>query len=254
MSFPWPRPESNAKRSWLWWVMAKRTTKARTENKWILTWAIDQQLRGKQCLTLLKRYTTVLLRTDLIGSLCQHLAIKPLSSIEQDRVLGGTSLNGCFTPCKERQGAEVEWLCISVELLTLVVGSIVFPGLSCTMFSEMQPKQVSAGGRCVRVSVTEPGIQKWNFLYFSLSLLPLVLSVGTTEKGLASSSSFFCNRYLYTWINPSKPSTLRAEQSQICQLFFIRKVLPSLNHFCGFSLDLPQEAHIFLVLGSQECT
>ena len=41
---------------------------------------------------------------------------------------------------------------------------------------------------------------RWNFLYFNLCPLPLVLSLGTTEKSLALSSLLSSTRYLNTLI------------------------------------------------------
>jgi len=39
---------------------------------------------------------------------------------------------------------------------------------------------------------------KWNFLYYNLCPLPLVLSVDSTERSLALSSLFHPIRYFYT--------------------------------------------------------
>lgn len=55
------------------------------------------------------------------------------------------------------------------------------------------------------------------FSYFSLCLLPLFLSLVTTEKSLVPSSSHHPFRYLYTLVRSPQPS-LYAKQSLIYQL------------------------------------
>ncbi|NXG57216.1 ENO4 Enolase, partial [Hemiprocne comata] len=68
---------------------------------------------------------------------------------------------------------------------------------------------------------------KWNFPCSTLCPLPLVLSLGTTEKSLAPSS-------LHIRISPHKvspqPSLLQAEESQLSQPFLIREMLQSPSH------------------------
>ena len=85
---------------------------------------------------------------------------------------------------------------------------------------------------------------------FSLCPLPLVLSLGTTEKSLAPSSLHPPFRYSYTLTRSPEPSLLQAEQPQLFQPFLTGEMLQSLHHLSGPSLDSLQYVHISLVLGS----
>jgi len=67
---------------------------------------------------------------------------------------------------------------------------------------------------------------RWNFLCFSLCPLPLVLSLGTTEKSLAPSSRHPPSRYLSAFLR----SLLQAKQAQLPQPFLIGEILHYPNH------------------------
>jgi len=71
---------------------------------------------------------------------------------------------------------------------------------------------------------------RWNFLCFSLCPLPLVLSLGTTEKSLAPSFWHPPLRYLWASLVPSLPSLLQAKQAQLPQPFLIGEMLQSPHH------------------------
>ena len=81
-------------------------------------------------------------------------------------------------------------------------------------------------------------------LCFSLSPLPLVLSLGTTKKSLALSSLHLSFRYSWTLIRCCQTLFfLQIEQAQLFQPFFIGEVLqlwPSLWPL----LDIPQQFHV----------
>ena len=77
---------------------------------------------------------------------------------------------------------------------------------------------------------------KCNCLCFSLCPLPLLLSPGTTAKGLAPPSSFPPPGCLYTLIR-SPCSLLQAEQSQLSRPLRLGQMLQSLSHLCGLLLD-----------------
>ena len=62
---------------------------------------------------------------------------------------------------------------------------------------------------------------RWNFMFFKLCPLPLVLSVDTTEKILAPSSSFPPSGIHTHWKDPLETSLLQTEQSQLSQPFLI---------------------------------
>lgn len=94
----------------------------------------------------------------------------------------------------------------------------------------------------------------WNLLCFSLCPLPLIMSLGTTEKSLNTSSLHPSFRYLYTCIRIlvsvhfhfsrlDSPSSLRE---------FICEVPQSLNHPCHLLLDCFQYLHVSFVLRSPE--
>ena len=81
---------------------------------------------------------------------------------------------------------------------------------------------------------------------FSLCLLTLALSSGTTQRSLALSPLHLPFRYLY------EPSLLQAKQSQFSQPFLTEEMLQSFYHFHDPSLDSLQHVHVSLVLGSPE--
>lgn len=84
---------------------------------------------------------------------------------------------------------------------------------------------------------------RWNFLCFSLCLLPLILSVDTTEKTPSLQ--------LLTHFDQISPVTsLQVEQAQVPQPLLTWEVLQSIYHFNSLSLDSFQELHITLVLRS----
>lgn len=69
---------------------------------------------------------------------------------------------------------------------------------------------------------------KWNFLYFNFFPLPLVLSLGSTEKSLAPSSLVFLSGIcIYGWDLHThalkSPSNLKAKQSQLSWLLFLQQ-------------------------------
>lgn len=72
-----------------------------------------------------------------------------------------------------------------------------------------------------------------NLLCFSLCPLPLILSLGITEKSLAL--SFFHPLQVFTHTNkiPLEPSLLQAKQSQLSQIFLTKEMLQSLCRLCG---------------------
>lgn len=89
-------------------------------------------------------------------------------------------------------------------------------------------------------------------LSFSLCLLPLVLSVDTTEKYLAPYFSHHPIWYLYTMTRslPSlEPFLLQSRQPESSQPLLVRQMLQVLNHLCDSSLDSMQYVYISLVLG-----
>lgn len=71
-----------------------------------LNTGIDQQVTGEQYLKLLERYTMISTWADLIGSLCQHLAIHTHThthaTLPGNRDHEGTSLQGHLTPHRSR--------------------------------------------------------------------------------------------------------------------------------------------------------
>lgn len=85
---------------------------------------------------------------------------------------------------------------------------------------------------------------KCNFLYFNLHSLPLLLSLGTTEKGLLSLSPSI--RYFQTLLGRywtfSPCWTVAALSASVCQM------LQTFNHLCGPSLSLLQNINISLLL------
>lgn len=90
---------------------------------------------------------------------------------------------------------------------------------------------------------------KWNFLYFSLCLLPLVLSLGKNEKSLAPCVSFLPIRNLYTLIIIFL-SLLEAKQSQLFHHLLICQILHFPNRVHGPSLNSLQYVQGPTVLGS----
>ena len=88
---------------------------------------------------------------------------------------------------------------------------------------------------------------------FCVLVLPLILSLGTTEESLAPSSLHSPFSYLYTLIK--RPLSLLfsySEESQLFQLFLICQLLQSLRHLCGPFLGSLQHVHVSLVLASPE--
>jgi len=65
----------------------------------------------------------------------------------------------------------------------------------------------------------------WKTLWFSLCPMPLVLSLGITEKSLALFSLHPPFRYLCAFVGSSL-SLLQAEQSQLAQPFLYRRDAP----------------------------
>lgn len=85
---------------------------------------------------------------------------------------------------------------------------------------------------------------KWNLLYFNLHSLPLLLTLGTTKKGLLSLSPsirYFQTllRHYWTFFSPSC-WTVIALSASICQM------LQCFNHLCGPSLSLLQNISLLL--------
>lgn len=70
--------------------------------------------------------------------------------------------------------------------------------------------------------------------FFNLCPLTLVLSVGSTEKTLASSSSFLSTRDFYTFLGFPLSLLILAEP------LILWKMLQPLHHVCGHLLDLLQ--------------
>jgi len=94
---------------------------------------------------------------------------------------------------------------------------------------------------------------KWNLLYFSLCPLPLVLSLGTTEKSL-SLSSLPLPHQVFTHIEITCPesSLVYGEQSQLTQPLRICQMFQYFSHLHGPLLDPVQHVHVSLALGSPE--
>lgn len=74
---------------------------------------------------------------------------------------------------------------------------------------------------------------------FTLYLLSLVLSLGSTGSNLAKSSLHTPFRYVGASMRfpPQLPSLLWAKQSQLSQLFLTGEMLQSLTHLCAPLLD-----------------
>lgn len=89
---------------------------------------------------------------------------------------------------------------------------------------------------------------EWNFLYFSLCLLPLVLSLGTSENTLSPSSFLLSQLVIHR--GDSELPLLQAEQSQLSQVFLSCQILHFLTHLQCPSLDLLECVHVCVVLGS----
>uniref|UniRef100_A0A8C4P7D6 Vacuolar protein sorting-associated protein 13B-like n=1 Tax=Dromaius novaehollandiae TaxID=8790 RepID=A0A8C4P7D6_DRONO len=90
-----------------------------------------------------------------------------------------------------------------------------------------------------------------SFLCFSLCPLPLVLSLGTIEKSLASSfDTPPADIYTHGSGLSPEPSLLQAEQSQLSQPLLIGEMRQSLNHLCGPLLDSFQYVCVSLALGN----
>lgn len=79
---------------------------------------------------------------------------------------------------------------------------------------------------------------RWDFLCFSLCLLPPVLALGTAEKILAMSSWYPPLRYLHDQI-PLSLLILKLNKQ-----FLIWEKIQSLHHFSCFSLHSLQEIHV----------
>ena len=97
---------------------------------------------------------------------------------------------------------------------------------------------------------------KWNFLYFSLCLLPLVpihpSSLDATKKSLVPLSLLLHMTYLYTLIRSPEPSLFQGKQSLPNQSSLLWWMLQYLNHLCGPLLGLHHHVHISLVLRNPE--
>ena len=93
-------------------------------------------------------------------------------------------------------------------------------------------------------------ICNWNLPIFNLKPFPFVLVLTVwvkTQKNLCISFLDVlegCNE------TSLEPSPLQAEHAELPQPFFIEEVLQSSDHFHSPPLDLLQQLHIFLVLGS----
>jgi len=92
-----------------------------------------------------------------------------------------------------------------------------------------------------------------NLLCLSLCPLPLVLSLGATEKSLALSSLHPPFRYLYTLLRHTPPSLLFSRLNSPSSHYFLAgAMLQSLHHLNGPSLDSLQYVHVSLVPRSPE--
>lgn len=82
-------------------------------------------------------------------------------------------------------------------------------------------------------------------VYLNLGLLPLVLSLGSTEKSLAASSLHSPCRYLHLLMRPlSSLHVTRQKQSQISHPHLTWKMLQYLS---GTLLDLLQYVQVFFI-------
>lgn len=87
----------------------------------------------------------------------------------------------------------------------------------------------------------------------NLCPLPVVLSLGSTEKNLALSSLHALIRLsMYNTKFPFESSLLRSKPFQLSHSFLIRRMIQPFHHFCCLLLDSFQSVHVSLVLGSQE--
>lgn len=99
----------------------------------------------------------------------------------------------------------------------------------------------------------------WNLVCFGLCPLPLVLPLGTTEKGTALSFWIYVlfptylQVFLYIDEIPLEPFLLQTKQCQLSQPFLTAQVLQSLLHLCG-PLDSLQYVCAILYWGAQSCT
>jgi len=92
-------------------------------------------------------------------------------------------------------------------------------------------------------------IFRHNLLYFSLCVMPLVLSLDTAIKSVALSSLHSPFRYLYALIRSlPEPFLLQAKQSQFSQPFLTGEVVQFLYRLHGPSLDSLQSVHVCLLL------
>lgn len=91
---------------------------------------------------------------------------------------------------------------------------------------------------------------RWNFLYFNLYSLPLLLWLGITKTSLSQSPLHSPIRYLFTLIT----STLSFLFSMLsCSgSISVWQVFWGLNHLCGPLLDSCQYVHACLLLGIPE--
>lgn len=89
----------------------------------------------------------------------------------------------------------------------------------------------------------------WDFLCFSLRLLPHTLAPVTTEKGMKQ-GCFMSSHQMFIHIDkiPPEHPTLWAGSQPV----FIAEVLQSLDHLGGSMLDSFQYVQVFLVLRGQE--
>lgn len=76
---------------------------------------------------------------------------------------------------------------------------------------------------------------KWGSMYFNLCLLSLVVSLCTIKKSVSIFFAPFLQ--IHTDKFPPEPPLLQAEQFQLSQPFFMLKMVHSLSHLSGPSLD-----------------
>lgn len=87
----------------------------------------------------------------------------------------------------------------------------------------------------------------------NLCRLPVVLSLGSTEKSLALSSLHALIRLsMYNTRFPFESSLLRSKPFQLSHSFLIKRMTQPFHHFFCLLLDSFQSVHVSLVLGSQE--
>lgn len=88
---------------------------------------------------------------------------------------------------------------------------------------------------------------KWNFLYFNLYLLLLVLLVDNTEKSLAPSFVHPPISHEYALIRPPKPSLLELKQAQFSQLPLVCQMLQCLGILVALGWAYSSMSCVFLL-------